>query len=263
MMTLVSTARFFSARARRGAWAAGVALGVSALAGCGGVGGGTDAARIRAVNVAVNADQANILVNGASANGDQKAFTPTAVSGYLYLAGNKTSTFSWTTAVTLPAGASPPAGPSLYLSNNQYYTAFLLGRTDVNVRSTNYTGVTDPRFLQVVVTSDSHPAPASGNASVRVVDAAPDAGPVDVLVNGKPLSSDYTGLSYKVPVTTLLPAPYVDVPAGTLSVQVNVSGAATPVVAATSVPVSAGKSYTLVVTEPSTTPTYGLQTIPD
>lgn len=262
-MISVNRAWLFSTRFGRGALVVSLALVVSALAGCGGVSGSTDAARIRAVNVAVNADQANILVNGASANGDQKAFTPTAVSGYLYLAGNKTSSFAWTTAVTLPAGASPPVGPSLYLSNNQYYTAFLLGRTDVNVRSTSNPGVTDPHFLQVVVTSDSHPAPASGNAGIRIVDAAPDAGIVDVLVGGNALSSAYTKLTYQTPVTDFLSAPYVDVPAGTLSVQVNKAGTSTALFTAASVAVSAGKSYTLVITEPSTTPAYSLQTIPD
>lgn len=249
--------------ARRALLAGLSALAPFALAGCGGTSGSNNSARIRAVDVAVNAQTANILVNSASANGDQMAFTSTAVSPYLYIAGNRSSSFSYTTTALIPSGATPPAGPTLTLNNNQFYTVFLFGRSDVPVHGTAFTGATDARFLQIVVTDDTHAAPAAGHASVRVVDAAPDAGAVDVNVGGALLSPAYGNLTYQTPNRNFLPAPYVDVPAGTTSVSVMHTGTATPVVASTSVSVSAGKSYTLIITEPTTTPTFGLQTITD
>ncbi len=276
-MTVYFKTRPIWHRLGRGGAAVMLAALATGLAGCGGVSGGnTSAARVRAINAAVNAGTANILVNGASANGDQQAFTPSAVSPYLYISGDRPSSFSYNTSVVPPTDVLPPTIPNLTLSNGQFYSVFLIGRVDVSpakaapgVKTSN-----DPRFLQVVVTKDSHDAPAGGSALVRVVDAAPDGGAVDVFVNGKALAS-YSRLAFQEPTTDFLSAPYVNVPAGTLSVQVNQTGTAAPLFAPVSVPVSAGKTYTLLFTQPTvgtsatttggttTAPTFGLQTIED
>ncbi len=264
-------------RGGRGGAAAMLALAAISLAGCGGVSGGnTNAARVRAVNAAVNAGTANILVNGASANGDQQAFTLSAVSPYLYISGDRASSFSFNTSVAPPTDVVVPTIPSLTLSNGQFYSIFLIGRVDVSpAKAAPGTKiVNDPRFLQVVVTRDSHDTPTGGSALVRVIDAAPDGGTVDVAVNGSTLTS-YANLNFQEPTTDFLAAPYVNVPAGTLSVQVNRAGTTTPLFAAVSVPLAAGKTYTILFTEPTpgtapttggvaaTAPTFGLQTIID
>ena len=167
----------------------------------------------------------------------------------------------------------------MQLNNNSFYTAYLIGLAalpDVSL------GKPDPRLLQTVVTGDKGAAagytaaapysdPPSGQSNVRILNGAPDAGPVDVLIGGKPV---FTAVAYpafpkRVALTdTTAPAVtpvtlYQAVPSGTLSVQVNVAGTATVLVPATSVPVSGGKSYTIVVTEPTVTPTYGLYTSGD
>lgn len=260
---------------RRGAAATLLSLTALAFAGCGGVGGNTSAARVRAVDAAVNVGTANILVNGASANGDQQAFTQTAVSPYLYISGDRTSSFSFNTSVLAPTNILVPTVPSLTLNNNQFYSVFLIGRIDVvPITAPGTKTVNDPRFLQTVVTRDSHDAPAGGSALVRVVNAAPDGGAVDVAVNGTPLSG-YTNFSFQEPTGDFLAAPYVNVPAGNVSVQVSKTGTATPLFGAVSVSVSAGKTYTLLLTEPSagtaasaagsggTAPTFGVQSIQD
>ncbi len=256
--------------------AALLALSAAGLAGCGGVGGNNAAARVRAIDAAVNAGTANILVNGASANGDQQTLTGTEVSPYLYISGDRTSSFSYNSSVTPAANILVPTAPNLTLSNGQFYSVFLIGRIDVTPAPTapGTKVVNDPRFLQVVVTRDSHDTPASGSALVRVVDAAPDGGAVDVAVGGTVLPS-YSGLSFQEPTSDFLAAPYVNVAAGTLSVQVNQTGTTTPLFAPVSVAVSAGKVYTLIITQPTagttsttaggttTAPTFGLQTIQD
>ncbi len=264
-------------RVGRGGAAALLAISAASLAGCGGVSGGsTDAARVRAIDAAVNAGTANVLVNGASANGDQQALTQTETSPYLYISGDRQSSFSFNTSVTAPSDVLVPTTPNLTLRNGQFYSAFLIGRVDVSPAKTapGTKSVNDPRFLQVVVTNDAHDAPANGSALVRVVDAAPDGGAVDVAVNGQTLAG-YGGLTFQEPTGDFLPAPYVNVPAGTLSVQANHAGTTTSLFPPVSVPVSAGKTYTLILTQPTvgttataaggttTAPTFGLQTIQD
>ncbi len=275
-MTVYFKTRISVRQAGRVGAAALLGLSALSLAGCGGVGGNSAAARVRAINAAVNAGTANILVNGASANGDQQSLSQSSVSPYLYISGDRASSFSYTTSVTVPTTIVTPTVPNLTLSNGQFYSVFLIGRSDVTPLPTapGNKSANDPRFLQVVVTRDSHNAPTSGSALVRVVDAAADGGAVDVSVNGSTLAG-YSGLSFQEPITDFLAAPYVNVPSGSVSVQVNKAGTTTPLFAPVSTPLSAGKAYTLVLTEPSageaatttgstaTAPTFGVQTIQD
>lgn len=97
----------------------------------------------------------------------------------------------------------------------------------------------------------------------------PDAGPVDVLIGGKvvfpsvvypaiPAGVANQSVAAVTPVT-----PYTAQPSGTLSVQVNAAGTSTVLVPATNVSVGSGGVYTVIVTEPTVTPTYGLSTESD
>jgi len=272
-------------RQRRAALAAPLAaLGVAALAallsaGCGSS-GSDPTARIRGVDLAATAGTAGVLANGTALGGDLSFGQGSSyqfVGPNLLIGGFTTSTGASSTAtITIPAS------PALRVSTGSFYTAYLIGLAALpNVA----TGKPDPRLLQTVLTGDRGAAagysasapyadPPAGAANVRLLNGAADAGTVDVLVNGKVL---FPGVAYPaLPVraaTADTSAPAVNpvtlyqvVPAGTLSVQVNAAGTATVLVPPTNVPVSGGKAYTLVVTEPTAAPaapTYGIYTSGD
>ncbi|MDQ2687044.1 MAG: DUF4397 domain-containing protein [Armatimonadota bacterium] len=259
-----------------------IAAGATALAGCGGVGvGSTDSVRVRVIDAATNAATVNMLVNSSSGYGDQSN-PPSGdignVSPYLY-AGTGTSTFSYisstapsttpvtttttTGTTTTTSSAIPNAVP---LVSGKFYSAYLIGRADALP--------TDASFLHVVVTDDNTTTP-SDQAQLRVVNAAPNGGTLDVLVNGAAPAPSFSGITYRIAQGTFLTAPYVTVPVGTLNVQVNTAGTQTALSSTTSTSISttAGRRYTLIITEPSapaaalvsptTPPTYGLQLIQD
>lgn len=264
-------------RHRRGL-AALAALGTLAVAGCGSS-SSDSTARIRSADYAVNGNTANVTVNTAINGGDlnQAQSTP-----YNFI-GDGLSDFGFVTTATLPldiATVGSPPSSRLQLNNGSFYSAYLIGRSDVR-------GKLDQRFLQTVVTGDRSAAaaytdtvkytpPPSGQANVRVLNAAPDAGftapnmtgAVDVLINGKVV---YSAVAYPplltatgavttgtvayapaaVPVT-----PYLAVPSGTISVQVNLAGTSTVIVPPTNLSVSSGSVYTLIVSETAITPAY-------
>ncbi len=259
--------------------AALAALGTLAVAGCGSS-SSDSTARIRSADYAVNGITANVTVNTAVNGGDlnQGQSTP-----YNFI-GEGLSDFGFITSATLPADIATvgtPPDARLQLNNGSFYSAYLIGRADLE-------GKKDSRFLQTVVTGDKSAAaayagtvkyapPPSGQANVRVLNAAPDAGfiapnttgAVDVLINGKvaysavaypPLLIATTGavdsasVAYapaSVPVT-----PYLALPSGTISVQVNLAGTSTVIVPPTNLSVSGGSAYTLIVGETAITPTY-------
>ncbi len=258
-----------SVKRRGGALA--LVLGAALVAGCGSS-SSESTARLRGVNLAVNAATGGVQVNGA-ANGGDLNFGEASPYNFI---GQGYQDFFFSTTATTTATPTPHVG--LQLNNGSFYTEYLIGRTDVtDVRL----AVTDPRFLQAVVTGDRGAAagyavtpyadPPSGDANVRILNGAPDAGKVDVLING---TVAFAAVAYpalpKLVVATDLNTPalnpvtlYQATPAGTLSVQVNAAGTATALVPPTNVSVAAGKAYTLVVTEPTITPTYGVYTSPD
>lgn len=230
-------------------------------------------ARIRGVDVSVNGGTTGVLVNSTAVGGDL-VFNQTSPYNYV---GQGSSIFGFTfssqPAPTTVTGAATstvfPANAKLQLNNGSFYTAYLIGRADVQPLTLTKT---DPRFLQTVVTGDKGGAatgysdPPSGQANLRVLNAAPDAGPVDVLIGSKvvfpsatypPVLAGIAGQSIAAvnPVTA-----YAAQPAGTLSVQVNAAGTSTVLVPPTNVSVSSGGAYTLVVTEPTIAPTYSLST---
>lgn len=259
-----------------------IAAGATALAGCGGVGvGSTDSVRVRVIDAATNAATVNMLVNSSSGYGDQSnppSGDISNVSPYLY-AGTGTSTFSYissaassttpvstttTTGTTTTTSSAIPNGVPLV--SGKFYSAYLIGRADALPTAAS--------FLHVVVTDDNTTTP-SGQAQLRVVNAAPDGGPLDVLVNGTAPAPSFSGVTYQIAQGTFLSAPYVTVPVGTLNVQVNTAGTQTALSSTTSTSISttAGHRYTLIIMEPSapaaalvaptTPPTYGLQLIQD
>ncbi len=261
---------------QRGAVVAFAAIaGVLVSAGCGSS-SSTDSAHIRAVNVAVNAGSAAVTVNGGAIDGNL-AFGQ--ISNYNFI-GQSSSLFGFTTSVTFPAPTTLPVGPTLTLKTGSFYTGYLIGRADTAIKTT------DPRFLQSVVTGDRgasasytpslpYTPPPAGSANIRILNAAPDAGPVDVLINGK---TAYAAVTYPrfptVPAgsTAGTPAPavnpvtaYFAVSASAPTIQVNAAGTATVLVPAAPLAITSGNVYTVLITEPTTAPTttYGLQTVPD
>jgi len=245
-------------------------------AGCGSS-GSDPTARLRGVDLSPNAGTAGVLANSYAMGGDLSFGQG---SSYIY-AGQGVSTFGFTTSIPTPSGvtATYPPNTTLQINNNSFYTAYLIGLAAL---PDNSPGKPNPRLLQTVVTGDRGAAagytaaapysdPPSGQANLRILNGAPDAGTVDVLINGKPV---FTGVAYPAfpkrlaTTDTTTPAAipvtlYQVVPSGTLSVQVNATGAATVLVPATNISVSGGKAYTLVVTEPTVAPTYGLYTASD
>ncbi len=255
---------------------AGVTLAALLGAGCGSS-GSDPTARIRGVDLSPNAGTAGVLANSYAMGGDLNFGQG---SPYIY-AGQGVSTFGFTSSAAAPSGVTItyPVAPALRLNNNSFYTAYLIGLAAVPDVSL---GKPSPRLLQTVVTGDKGAAagytaaapysdPPSGQANLRILNGAPDAGPVDVLINGKPAFTNvvYPAFPTRAAATdTTAPAVnpvtlYQAVPSGTLSVQVNATGTSTALVPATNISLSGGKAYTLVVTEPTTTPTYGLYTASD
>jgi len=249
---------------------AGMTLSVLLSAGCGSS-GSDPTGRIRGVDLSPTAGTAGVLANSYALGGDL-SFGQN--SPYLY-AGQGVSTFGFTSTTNIPLGVTItyPASPTLQINNNSFYTAYLIGLAavpDVGVAKT------DPRLLQTVVAGDRGAAagytdPPSGQANLRILNGAPDAGPVDVLINSRPAFTNVAYPAFPTRVAdTDATAPavtpvtlYQAVPSGTLSVQVNSAGKPAVLVPAASISVSSGKSYTLVVTEPTAAPTYGLYTSSD
>ena len=131
--------------------------GAAALSGCGGGGGSNNNVQIRAVD--------------ASANGGGQGFL--GVTSYQGQAGGPSSVaFSLSAA----SGTTYPTLMQNFLAAN-FYSLVLVGRPDV-------ASPTDPRYPTVIPIQDVFSSSYTSQAAVRLVYAAPDAGPVDVLMNG-------------------------------------------------------------------------------
>ena len=239
-------------------------------------------ARIRGTDLSVNGGTTGVLVNLTAVGGDL-SFNQTSPYNYV---GQGVSTLSYTTSAAPPtvtvSGATTsiviPPNPQLQLNNGSFYSAYLIGRVDVLPLTT---ARADPRFLQAVVTGDRGAAanyiastsgatvppysdPPSGQANIRILNAAPDAGPVDVLIGGKvvfpaviypvlPLGIGGTNVAAGIPATA-----YAAQPSGTLSIQINAAGTSTILVPSTNILVGSSGVYTVAVTEPTIAPTYSL-----
>ena len=177
---------------RAGAFLAlvGAATAAALSAGCGG-GSSDPTARIKGVDLSATAGTAGVLANGTALGGD---LTFGQSSPYLFV-GQNLLTGGFTDSTGAPAGTTItlPASPTLQVNTGSYYTAYLIGQAalpDVSVAKP------DPRLLQTVLTGDKGAAagysaaapyadPPAGSANVRILNGASDAGPVDVLVNGR------------------------------------------------------------------------------
>ncbi|MGI4790040.1 MAG: DUF4397 domain-containing protein [Janthinobacterium lividum] len=266
---------------RRRGIAAPILLGIGGLlgtlfAGCGS-NSSSATARIRGVDLSVNGSTTGVLINQTAVGGD---LTFGQVSSYNYVQ-QGISTFSFTTTSTaatttvsgVATGIVVPPDATLQLNNNSFYTAYLIGRADVAPLTV---ARADPRFLQTVVAGDKGAAanylttpysdPPSGEANVRILNAAPDSGPVDILIGGKIVFSSATypilpaGITGTTNTAVNPMTAYSPQTSGNLSVQVNAAGTSTVLVPPTNISVSGGQSYTVAVTETAITPTYGLAT---
>ncbi len=233
----------FSAPGRGIALSALAALGgMMLLSGCGGGSNNTTNAQIRAIDVSANGGTTSVYVNGTQIGGSQGYSN---VTGYQSFGGGPASvTFS----MSADSGTSYPAVSQNFLVSN-YYSLVLVGRSDV-------TSPTDPRYPTVIAIQDAFNTSYTSQAAVRLVYAAPDAGPVDVLINGIVVA---TGATYKG-VSSLFSQP-----SGNVTIQVNQTGTGTVLVPSQTLGLSSGQVYTLFVVEPtvSATPAYSIQQIDD
>ena len=222
------------------------------LAGCSGSSINGNTARLRALNAIPNGGQATVFVNNGSTNGTQGFLQATP---YLFL-NTGASTFAFSLTIAASGVTSPTY--TITLDRGVPYTALLLGRSDLT------TAPSDPRLL---VTTDDATSLPSGSAGLRLLHAAPDAGPVDVLVNGTVVASNvpYLGLQYQNLKTGLVQLGYISVPSGNSRVSLNAAGTSRQIVAPITVNLTSGRSYSIVADEPTIPPgaTYSLTSFQD
>ena len=217
--------------------------GAALLSGCGSSGttNNGSGALIRAIDTSANGGTTAVFVNSSQV-GTQSYFGGTSYQNEA--AGLDSATFS----LSATSGTTYPVLTQSFLAG-EYYSLILVGRSDV-------TSPADPRYPTLIATQDTFTTASTSQAAVRVVGAAPDLGPVDVLVNGSVVAG---GAAYKS-VSSLVTAP-----SGGVSVQVNTAGTTAAVVPAQTINLTAGHVYTFYVVEPvvSATPGYGLQETDD
>ena len=241
---------------RSTAWTA-FGMGATLLAGCGGGGvGNTSTARIRAVDAAylTNGDTAQIVINGGSVDGDTKYFDSgsstngsVAASPYLYVQNQNGASFTY----TINNNNTSETTNNYDISSGQRYTAFLIGREDIT---------TDLRNLQLVLPAQQAGS-TSGQATLRVLNAAPDAGFTPAVA---PAAAAPGSITVTVGATTFAPTTYATAssyqtlpPGSSLPVTVALSGVGGTTIKTGTISVSAGTTYTLVVAEPSVIPAPG------
>ena len=235
------------------------AAGATLLAGCGGSGGGgvgdTSTARIRVVDAAylTNGDNAQIVINGGSVDGNTTYFDSgsssngsAAASPYLYVQNQNGASFTY----TINNNSSSETTNNYNINSGNYYTAYLIGREDISG---------DLRNLQLVLPAQQNGS-TSGQATLRVLNAAPDAGftPAAGAVSATP-----GAITVAVGPTTFSSVTYATAssyqtlaPGSNLAVTVTLPGpgGTTTTIKTGTISVSAGTVYTLVVAEPTVNP---------
>ncbi len=215
--------------------AASALCGITLLAGCGGGGSnnGTSnsTARIRAVNAVANSGLGTISVGGAPVGSGQNYFS---ASTYQAL-GNGAAPITF--SLSANPGTAYPASTQTFAVGS-YYSLILVGRSDI-------TSVSDPRYPTVLFTPDSFPAAQTSGVNIRVVQAAPDAGSVDVLLSGSVAAG---GTAYKS-VTS-----YLSTSTSLVPIQINQSGTNTVLVPSQTLSLLAGHVYTVYVLESTVLP---------
>jgi hypothetical protein len=153
---------------------------------------------------------------------------------------------SGTNTISITASAYPTttfAPLSESMGTGSYYSDFVMGLSGV--------ASTDPSYPVQVFTDDDRSSPGNGNARMRVIDAAPDAGTIDVRRNSMGFVSD---------IHYMYAGDMNEFSAGTQNMTVTVHGSPSTILATSSVTVNAGQFYTLVVLEakPGGVPTYSI-----
>ena len=230
--------------------------GATLLGGCGGSGGGvgnTSTARIRVVDAAylTNGDSAQIVINGGSVDGNTKYFDSgsstngsVAASPYLFVQPQNGASFTY----TINNNNTSETTNNVNINQGQHYTAFLVGREDISG---------DLRNLQLILPAQQAGS-TSGQATLRVLNAAPDAGYTPAVAPAAAMPGSITvtvGPSTFGPTTYATASNYQTLtPGSNLPVTVTLSGVGGTTIKTGTISVSAGTTYTLVVAEPTVTP---------
>ena len=186
-------------------WLATVALSaVAALTACGGGGGGSgDNASVRIVNATLTHASVDLLANGSVAVG---ATASDSVSGY---AGVAAGSPALQVNDSTTGSALATLAPSVASGGHYVVIAYESGGA-----------------LRTTVIAEDAAAPAAGTASLRVFDAATDAGAIDVYVTDP--ATDITTLSSPTftfaASTTLQASGFLSIAPGTYRVRVTGSG---------------------------------------
>jgi hypothetical protein len=168
---------------------------------------------VRVMHASPDAPAVDVLVNGSVAL--PSVSYPTN-SAYLPLGSGATNL-----KVNLAGTATTALNADLTLVPTQTHSVYAVGFA---------------AGLQSLVVADDLRAPAAGKAKLRVIHASPDAGNVDVLVNG---TAALTNVPFKAA------ANYLVVDAGAYTVKLNAAGTATTALTA-NVNLTAGKIYTAI-----------------
>jgi hypothetical protein len=230
------------------------------LAGCGGSGSGSGSStsHIRTVDAAPNTGTSNIIVNGEAPAGDQQYFqynnsASQEASPYYYIQPQNGVSFTYTAGVSLASG-SQTGTTNADISANQYYTAFLIGRPDI-YNSSPY----DPRFMEVVVPAQRANG-VSGQGTLRILNAAPDAGFTTTPATGTITAYNRGAITVTIgsgsnvatfsSITYQNASDYQTLPTGSnIPVTVAITGGAT--IETGTISLSGNSVYTLVIAEPT------------
>src|SRR5687767_14089496 len=172
-------------------------------------------AQVRVAHLAPDAPNVDVYVNGDPVLTDVPY---TTVSGYLSLPAGTQQVSVYATGDT----TSPVIDTPVELAAGGAYTVAAVG-------------LVADESLTAQVYEDDLRSPASGNAKVRLVHASPDAGPVDVVPRGG--GALVEGLAF--PDAT----PYVEVPEGTYTLDVNPAGTTDTVLTVPDVALADGGVY--------------------
>ena len=144
------------------------ALAASLLVGCGGGGKDRTKAQLRLVNASSGYAELDLLVDDSRR---QAGVGYGAAAGYVEVAPDKARS-----AITRAGSGTPLLSLTPALAKNRSFTLLAYGREGA---------------LQSLLIDDNAAAPASGRSTLRVLNAAPDAGALDIYLTGtdEPLAS--------------------------------------------------------------------------
>jgi hypothetical protein len=183
--------------------AACAAILTMALAGCGGNNSGSDTAQLRVVNATASHASIDLLVNSSTAIA---ATAKDAVSAYTTVASGGPTIQVDDAGATVALATLAPT-----LSKDQHY-AVLVYESGTGVRT--------------AVLGEDNTAPSAGTAALRIFDASPDAGSLDVYVTDP--ATDITTVSptftLSSPFSATQVTSFLTFPTGTVRVRVTGTG---------------------------------------